>query len=581
MADNHRITCKEEEYRGGKSRKGLSSFSMIVIFVCLFLLGLTVVPRLSVKLNPSRNHPVVNVSFSMYGQSARVIEMEVTSKLEAMFSRVKGVEQVSSYSSNGTGSVTVTLSKHVEPEVARFEISSIVRQTWPSLPPGVSYPSIRMSGTTQEASYPFLRYTINAPISPIEIQEYVENHIRTRLSEIKGIDHIAVNGAGTMIHKLEYDYRQLQYYNVSVNDIKTAISSYLDKEFLGIGKIEEEDSGEQWVRIALVPEKEEQAFIPADIQVKNSEGTLVSLDQIVRTTFEEEEVSSYFRINGLNSIYLSVTAEATANQLHLSTQIQQAIKQIEGILPAGYEIHLSYDASEYIKTEMEKIHFRSGLTVFILLCFVLLIYRNLKYSFLILFSLLANISIVAIFYYLLKVELQIFSLAGLTISLTLIIDNTIIMSDQIIQRGNKKAFLAILTATATTMGALVIIFFLDETIRLNLLDFAYVIIINLVVSLFIALFLVPALIEKLHISKNKRVRKKKGHKTIGKRFRFLRKISRKRVLLIFNRVYEWLIVAMFRRRAWFIGILILAFGIPVFLLPEKIEKKQRGDILLY
>lgn len=67
MADDHRITCKEEEYREGKSRKGLSSFSVIVIFVYLFLLGLTVVPRLSVKLNPSRNHPVVNVSFSMYG----------------------------------------------------------------------------------------------------------------------------------------------------------------------------------------------------------------------------------------------------------------------------------------------------------------------------------------------------------------------------------------------------------------------------------------------------------------------------------------------------------------------------------
>lgn len=86
---------------------------------------------------------------------------------------------------------------------------------------------------------------------------------------------------------------------------------------------------------------------------------------------------------------------------------------------------------------------------------------------------IANIAVAVIFYYLLKIELQMFSLAGVTISLTLIIDNAINMSDQIIQRGNKKAFMAILTATITTIGGLVIIFFMDEGIRLNLLDFAW------------------------------------------------------------------------------------------------------------
>lgn len=61
------------------------------------------------------------------------------------------------------------------------------------------------------------------------------------------------------------------------------------------------------------------------------------------------------------------------------------MKEIGKSMPSGYELHLSYDAGEYIKAEMDKIYFRSGLTVLILLCFVLLIYRNLKYSFLIIF----------------------------------------------------------------------------------------------------------------------------------------------------------------------------------------------------
>ena len=76
------------------------------------------------------------------------------------------------------------------------------------------------------------------------------------------------------------------------------------------------------------------------------------------------------------------------------------------------------------------------------------------------------------------------SLAGITISLNLVIDNTIVMADHVRRRHDLKAFLSILAATLTTVGALVIIFFMDEKIRLNLQDFAAVVIINLLISLF-------------------------------------------------------------------------------------------------
>lgn len=86
-------------------------------------------------------------------------------------------------------------------------------------------------------------------------------------------------------------------------------------------------------------------------------------------------------------------------------------------------------------------------------------------------------------------DIQLYSLAGITISLNLVIDNTIVMTDHILHRRNLKAFMSILAATLTTIGALAIIFFMDERVRLNLQDFAAVVIINLAVSLFVALFL--------------------------------------------------------------------------------------------
>jgi len=560
---------KDRRYFG----KSISSFSIIIVFICLIILGLFSVPQLPLKLNPSKKQPVVNISFSMWGQSARVIETEVTSKLEAMLGRIRGIKGINSYSGNGSGSITLNLTDHIDPEMVRFEVSTIVRQAWPSLPDGVSYPSIYMSGTTDEASSPFLHYTVNAPLSPTHIQEYVENNIKTRFSGMKGIDRIDVTGASQMIYKLEYDYAQLQKLNVSLEDLKSGIQRYLTKEFLGIGKVN--DGGkEQWIRIALIPEKINPTFEPSTIQIKNSTGTILYLDQLVKTTFLEEEASSYFRINGLNSIYISFTAKDDVNQLILGKEVKALLAEIQKSMETGYELHLIYDAGEYIQTEMQKIYFQSGLTILILLCFIFITYRNLKYSLLIVLSLIANILIAAIFYLIFKLELQLYSLAGLTISLTLIIDNTIIMSDQIIQRGNQKTFLAILTATTTSIGALAIIFFMDENIRLNLEDLAWVIIINLAISLFIALFLVPALIEKLHITQ-------KRHKSISlsrtKIFSWLPRLRKGRANVYINQAYAMVIRFMYGKRKWFFILLILSFGLPVFLLPEQLEKDKGND----
>lgn len=575
MLNRTEMLTKQIKISNEQKKKHISSFSILIVFLCLTILGLFFIPLLPLKLNPSRNIPVVHISFSMWGQSARAVEMEVTSKLEAMLARAEGVQQIESSSYNGGGDITIRLSKHVNPDMARFEVSTIVRQTWSALPQGVSYPSISMSGVGDESSGPFLRYIINAPQSPREIQKYVENTIKPKLAVVKGVNKVDIHEAGRMIYKLEYDYKQLSNLGINTGDIHGAIHSYLTKESLGLAKLETDNNNDQWVRVALVANDKNETFDPSKIQVRNRDGRIMYLDQLVRTTYEEEASTSMFRINGQNIINFAITAEEGENQLLLSNQVQQIISQLEADLPESYTLRMTYDAGEYIKEQLDKIYFRSGLTILILLCFVFLIYRNVKYSFLIICSLITNMSIAAIFYYLFDIEMQIYSLAGLTISLTLIIDNTIIMSDQIIQQGNKKAFMAILAATLTTIGSLVIIFFMDESIRLKLIDFAFVIIINLTISLITALFFVPALLEKLNISK--REPDKIGDHNKGKFATLKKKLKNRRNLVYFNNVYQRVICFMYRRKVWFIVTVILLFGIPVFMLPNKLENKKMNE----
>lgn len=237
------------------------------------------------------------------------------------------------------------------------------------------------------------------------------------------------------------------------------------------------------------------------------------------------------------------------------------MEQIRNSLPQGYEIHNIYNATERIHAELNKIYYRTGLTVFILLLFVFLITRNVRYLFLITVTLAVNLFIAVIFYYLLRLEIQIYSLAGITISLSLIIDNVIIMTDHLMHKKDRKVFIPILAATMTTVGALSIIFFLDEKIRLNLQDFAAVVMINLTVSLLVALFFVPAMVEKIQL------KKRKPRKT---RFKFF---STRKLTIHFTRSYGKLIGLLSRYKWIPFTAIVLLFGLPVFLIPDKIEKE--------
>lgn len=665
-----------------KTSPRISSFTIIVTFLCLALAGVAFLPLLPIKLSPSRTLPKLSIRYNMPGNSARVIEMEATSRLEAMLARIKGIKEISSTSGNGWGMITLELDKHTDPDMARFEASTIIRQTWPQLPDELDYPVLQMSRPDDKEARPFMIYTLNASASPIFIQRFAEEQIKPRLSGIPGVSRIDITGATPMEWQLEYDSQQLSRLGITVDDLRSAILQYEQKEFLGLanltmtggeysesmrgwgteseicggtgwgsgikpvtesgmgsptklvmatesatgcrdvacnvstgeslgeslgepfGKSLGEPSPKQsasataiasppphgeWVRMALVPEPGVKGLDPARITVKNKDGKLIRLDQLVRVTRQEEAPQNYYRINGLNSIYLAIQATETANQLQLARLVKQEMNQILPLLPAGYRIHTSYDATEYIQEELNKIYIRTGLTVLILLIFVLLITRNMRYLFLIVVSLSINLCIAIIFFYLLGLEMQLYSLAGVTISLSLVIDNTIVMTDHIRNRHDKKAFLAILTATLTTIGALVIIFFLDEKIRLNLQDFAAVVIVNLAVSLAVALWLVPAMIDKLGLE-YKRPKTRPSEKQAvspgtspATRPRIRRNIHRNmlralhRFPVYFSRYYDRQIRFLCRWKKTACLLLLLAFGIPVFLLPDKIDPEDRKD----
>jgi multidrug efflux pump subunit AcrB len=540
-----------------------NAFSINIIFLLLTIVGLALLPQLPVQLQPNRRGDAVYVSYNWYGMGADVLEKEVTSPIEGTLSSIRGVKKITSTSRKGRGTVDLTFKDGTDMDVARFEVSSLMRTLHNELPQGVSLPRVTYNSSGDDDAPLMMIYTINGEGSSTELQQYASRYIVPAISTLNGIESVEATGATSMEWEVLYNKERLNNAGLTMNDLTQAIQSHLDKQELG-ASFREQDGAKATLHLTLLG-SEEDSLQWDKIVVANRDDRLIFLTDVASVKLQEARAGSYFRVNGLNTVYLVIHSAKGANQLKLGENIHKAVEKLSYSFPPNFSMMVNYDASEHISEEVNRITSRAMLAVVILLLFVLIISRRWRYLLIITLSLVANLSIAVIFYYLLGIEIHIYSLAGITVSLGMIIDNTIVMTDHLRHTGNRRAFLAILAATLTTMGAMTVIFFLKKEQQLNLIDFAIVLLVNLSVSLAIALFFVPALMTRLPL-------KNRTTKSI---------IRRKCRVVRWTHRYELFIKFGLRWRRAFIVVFILGFGLPVFLLPDKIEAEKDGKPAWY
>jgi multidrug efflux pump subunit AcrB len=534
----------------------MTPFRILIAFVLLSICGFAVIPMLSVDLNPRDREPVLRISYAIPRSSPEIVEKLATSPLEGSFSRLSELKKIASVSNYDQGSITLTFDKKADMELKKFEVSSMIRQVYPQLDQRVSYPMITQSSDDRrEVKTPILTYSVNGPFASFEIKKIAEDILKPALTRFEAVEEVSVRGANDLQLYVTFDIQKMQAFGVTRGDLNSKINQAFGREFPG----------------AVLNTKGETLFVQVDrslkeidqlenLTIRQVNGMPVRLKDVAKLTLEEAEPSSYYRINGNNSVTLSVFNREGINKVLLAQNLKESIIQAGELLPAGFEVRLENDDTEFLEKELDKIYKRSGLSILILIVFIFLINRNLKYLTILFLGIVANLSLSAIVLYFLKVDIHLYSLAGLTISFGLIVDNAIIMIDHLHKHRNRKVFLALLAASMTTIAALMIVFFLPEEDRKNLTEFSIVVSVMLGISLLIALFFTPAFYQVMFGDSIKKARQL----TIPK----LR--SRVRAL----RRYESGIAWTARYRKSFLFLLILLFGFPVFFLPAKWEGQE-------
>ena len=549
-----------------------SAYGILIAFVVLSIVGIALIPKLSIQLNPSNSSGSLTVTYFWGNVSPEVLERQVTAKLEGAFSTLQGIAKLNSVSGYGNGYITLETDKSADLDQLRFEVATLVRQLYPQLPKEVSYPIINLNSPDQETQQkPLMSLQFNGQASMSDLKIYADEQLKPKLSQIEGIYTVNVYGGNKQEWVLTYDRSQLENLKITENEIVTVLRNQYRQSSLGLVR-----NGEgQQMNVVLSPKPQDilskktvdemvkdLGMIAMPLRDKNKDsngnlGRIIHLSDILKVSRNEQPTEEFYRINGKNAVTMVIQADIGANQLTLSKQIREKLAEIAKTLPPTYQTNIEYDATEYIRENLDKIWVQSGLAILILLIFVWLTTRSLRYTWVILLSLIVNLALSFIVFYFLKIEIHLYSLAAITTSLGILIDNTIVMIDHYRRYRNLSVFTALLGATLTTIAGLTVIWFLPDETKIDLMDFAVVMIIVLGISLLVALFFVPAMLSRMDILTDNQVIKHRKK---------LRRIAK------FSKIYTSVTQFFLRFRKTAFVLMLLAFGLPVFMLPNHLEE---------
>jgi multidrug efflux pump subunit AcrB len=538
------------------SRLSFSSFSVMTTFGVLAIIGLVASERLNLQLVPTLRDSQFYISFWWSDASPRIIEREVTAHLEAVFSSIRGLQAISSISSKGGGVITLQFKKKLNRDKLRYEIASRIRQCYNNLPKGVTYPSISDVETTHWRPA-LLTIGMTTTGTSKELDYFIQKQVIPSLSLIQGVRETTVTTSEKNIVDITFSSEKVLALKMTGDEIAAEIKAFL--KHLPVGRVKYEDVRGDTSEIQVDLNFNRTDSIDWNkIPIRNTEGRIIYLGDVATIVIRGQSPNAYFRVNGLKTMILSVQADESANSVHVSTAIKKLLNQ-KGWMPETCFATVLNDQSDFLEAQLEKIEWRVALSLFVLMTFLGISSRQ-KLVPIILVS-CCSLSIAIIPIVLLGAQINSYSLMAVVVGIAF----TICFCLSSLRYSYRNCFangvFELTISSIPILIALSLVFLLNENRRVHFEDFSVLLMSIVIVTILTALVLIPAMQTRFANLSNPPAPN----------------LARKRFITICNRGYQKFLVIAYKCRFALIFMIIMSFGIPIHLLPEKLLGSDRAS----
>ena len=479
--------------------------AIIAAAVIIVLLGAMVGFKLPNTLLPSIERPQIRVVSSWPGKNASEIEQSLIAPLERTLGNLPYLKQMTTTVENGTASTGMKFHADADMEQIYVDTLSRINQV-PNWPAQVPPPRIfnYSTGSGEILATLFLHGTGGNVDEYALIQAY-NNYVLPMISKISGIS--AIDVTGTPIAKrvnIEFDPQLLNQYSLTQAQVLAAISDMADRSggTLTMGTKEYALNFKNQIELAEL----EQLAIASRGQQIIRLGDVASVHLALASDWQ------FNALEGQQALYFMLTPSQDVNILQTIAEIKRTISQLnEGALGnQNMALSISRDDSHAIIAALMLVY-GSLIAGVLLACGVLYWFlRDLPGVLLVFLSIPVCLSVVLLLMYLGGYSLNVISLAGMALSVGLLLDASIVVVDNIqrlrakglaveqsIWQGAKEVRGALVSSTVSSIIVFLPILFMQSSESQLFKDLAFTISSALIASILFALILLPSVARKL------------------------------------------------------------------------------------
>ncbi|MBN2542102.1 efflux RND transporter permease subunit [bacterium] len=483
--------------------------TFLCIFIALLIVSLVAVKYIPVSYFPQYSKPRLYIKTYWRGASPERIEAEISSKIEAACYQVDGVSSIESYSFPNYSRVEVKLEDYVKPEYVEVELNEKLQQIRDQLPANIQPPEITQEKTILDLNYKILTLQLYGDASP-EVLSRAADRIKTSLEKTEGVKEVKIWGKSQQSLQITLDMDRMEYYGISVFEVAEALSKLEQNQVLGPLNSKE-------LQLSLLYKEPENIDEISNTSIMQLATTSIKLKDLADLKISPETKLTISRINGKPVLSLDVLKKEKVNVISVAARIERQLEEMRPKLTQqGIEILIKENVAEGIQKEI------NGLYKQLLLCFAIMILvllafiRNFKLVIIVIISVCYTMLLTLLAFFILKLEINLITISALILSLGILIDNSIVVSESIVRKYKetsspkssfsetfKELLFPILVSSLTTAIVFLPLLFLENEVQSILLPFAFAVVLSTFISFAVSFSLTPFLVSRLLKSKFK------------------------------------------------------------------------------
>jgi multidrug efflux pump len=465
----------------------------------IVLAGAVAFTTLPVSPLPQVDFPAIMVTAGLPGASPETMASSVATPLERALGTIAGVNEITSWSSQGSTRINIQFDLGKDINAAAREVQAAInasRSLLPSAMPGM--PSYRKMNPSQ-APIMILALTSKTK-TPSEVYDLASTVLAQKVAQVTGVGDVTVGGGSLPAVRVELEPNALTQYGISLDDVRQAITGANLLRPKGVV----EDGPQSWQVQASDQLAKAADYRPLIIRYR--EGAAVRLSDVARVHDDVEDRFNTGFFNNDPAILLVISRQPDANIIKTADAIHEQLPTLRAFLPADVDLSIASDRSPSIRATLHDAERTLLIAVALVILVVLLFLASVRAAAIPVAA--VPIALVGSFavMYLWGFSLNNLSLMALIVATGLVVDDAIVVLENISRHlemgkppfeaaivGAREVGSTLLSMNLALAAVFVSILFMGGIVERLFREFSITLVAAITISLFVSLTLTPML----------------------------------------------------------------------------------------